>query len=70
MFLNYTIKTESRFRDTKIRLSVNNLLDKHSIVGVTPAATTTSVAAPGDVLTLMPGRSVALTVTFGYAPKR
>ncbi|MCU1257427.1 MAG: TonB-dependent receptor [Bryobacterales bacterium] len=70
VFLNYTIKSESRFRDTKIRLSVNNLLDKHSIVGVTPAATTTSVAAPGDVLTLMPGRSVALTVTFGYAPKR
>src|SRR5450432_524804 len=55
-------------RGTKIRLSINNLLDKHNIVGLTPASTTTSAAAPGDILTLLPARSIGLTVTFGYAP--
>jgi len=70
VFLNYTVRGESYLRGTKIRLAVNNLLDKHSIVGVSPASATTSVASPNDILTLLPARSVSLTVTFGYAPAR
>jgi len=68
LYLNYTIRGDSYLRGTKIRFGVNNLMDNHSIVGVTPASTATSIAAPGDILTLLPARSVSLTVTFGYAP--
>ncbi len=68
MYLNYTIKGESRFAETKIKLSVNNLSDKHSIVGVAPVSTKSNLAAPGDILTLLPARSVSLAVTFGLSP--
>jgi iron complex outermembrane receptor protein len=69
LFLNYTVRGDSYLRGTKIRLGLNNLLDKHSIVGVTPALAS-SAASPNDILTLLPARSVSLTVTFGYAPER
>jgi len=69
LFVNYTIKGESAFKQTKIRLSVNNVFDKHSIVGV-GAALASGAASPNDVLTLLPARSVMLTVTFGFAPGR
>ena len=68
LFLNYTIRGDTYLRGTKIRFGINNLLDKHSIVGVTAASTATSVASPNDILTLLPARSVSLSVTFGYAP--
>jgi len=67
LFLNYTVRGDSYLRGTKFRLGINNLLDKHSIVGVTPALAN-SALSPNDILTLMPGRSVSLTVTFGYTP--
>ena len=51
-------------------MGVNNLFDRHNIVGVTPASTASNVPAPGDFLTLMAGRSVAVSMTFGYAPRR
>lgn len=70
LFLNYTIRGDSYLRGTKIRFGVNNLLNQHSIVGVTPASKATSVAAPGDILTLLPARSISLTMTFGYAPQQ
>jgi iron complex outermembrane recepter protein len=70
LFFNYTIKEGSRWRGTKFRLAVNNLFDQHNIVGVTPASTSTNLPQPGDTLQLMAGRSVSMTVTFGYAPKR
>lgn len=69
LFLNYTFRGDSSFRGTKVRFAVNNLFDQHNIVGVVPYSTKSNVAAPGDVLTLVPGRSVSLTMTFGYAPK-
>jgi len=56
-------------RGTKIRFAVNNLFDQHNIVGVAPASTKSNVPAPGDILTLLPARSVSITMTFGYAPK-
>jgi iron complex outermembrane receptor protein len=74
VFVNYTIKNESWMRGSKIGLAVNNLLDSHNLVGVTPftAATSTVAFAPnaGDQLNLLPGRSVMVTLTLGYAPKR
>ena len=68
LYLNYTMKGLSEFADTKIRLTVNNVFDKHSIVGVTPALATSNLVQPGDILTLMAARSVALSLTFGFSP--
>ena len=70
-FVNYTVKGSTALRGTKLRLSVNNVFDQHNIVGVSAATAGPHPApAPGDTLTLLPGRSVMLTVTFGWAPAR
>ena len=62
VFVNYTIKNASRFRGTKIQFAVNNLANSHNIVGVTPAIAATAAAPyvqnPGDLLNLLPGRSI------------
>lgn len=74
VFVNYTVKNSSYLRGTKFQLAVNNLADNHSLVGVTPAVAATSAAryaqSPNDLLNLLPGRSITLTITGGYAPKR
>ena len=71
---NYTIKSQSWLRGSKIGLAINNLADSHNIVGVTPFTSATAAAAyvpnPGDQLNLLPGRSVMVTLTAGWAPKR
>jgi iron complex outermembrane receptor protein len=69
-FFNYTIRKSSHLAQTKLRLSVNNLFDQHNITSVTQA-TKGAVYAPGpdDTLGMLPGRSVTLTVTLGYAPR-
>jgi len=69
-FVNFTVKGDSFLRGTKIKLAVNNLFDQHNIVGVVPFSKSSSAPAPGDTLTLLPGRSVSLTMTFGYAPEK
>jgi len=72
--VNYTVKNNSFMRGSKLGLSVNNLFDSHNIVGVAPAngptAASPFTAAPGDLLTLLPGRSVMISLTVGYAPRR
>jgi iron complex outermembrane receptor protein len=74
LFVNYTIKNASFLRGSKLGLAVNNLFDNHNIVGITPGVgpTATVPYAPsgGDFLTLLPGRSVMVSLTVGYAPKR
>jgi iron complex outermembrane receptor protein len=74
VFVNYTIRSASRLRGTKIQFAVNNLANSHNIVGVTPftAATTTALYVPNgaDQINLLPGRSFSITVTGGYAPRR
>ena len=74
VFANYTIKTSSRLRGTKIQLAINNLANSHSLVGITPGvaatASTPFVVSPTDQLNLLPGRSFSLTITGGNAPKR
>jgi iron complex outermembrane receptor protein len=85
LFLNYTIRNSSRFDQTKIGLSFNNMLNAHDVIGVTPSAApvatplagggtstylATTTPAGGDLLTQTPGRSVMLSITFGLEPKR
>ena len=85
LFLNYTVRNRSRFDGTKLGLSFNNLLDSHDVVGVIPAAAPVPLVLPngtqspyfattaisgGDQLTQTPGRSVMLTITFGYTGPR
>jgi iron complex outermembrane receptor protein len=70
LFFNYTIKQQSFLRGTKLRFGVTNLFDQHNIIGVVPASSKSNLPQPGDTLTLMAGRSVSVTATFGYAPKR
>jgi iron complex outermembrane receptor protein len=70
LFFNYTVRSGSRFDQTKLRLSFNNLFDSHNITGVTPAIKGATFSPNGgDVLQLLPGRSVMLSVTFGFSPK-
>jgi iron complex outermembrane receptor protein len=74
VFANYTVKNGSWLRGSKIGLAVTNLGDKHNIVGVTPFIAPTAsapfVQSPNDLLNLLPGRSVMVTFTAGYAPRR
>ena len=74
VFVNYTVKNASWLRGTKFQLAVNNIADSHALTGVTPAIAATAavpfVQNGGDLLNLLPGRSVTLTITGGYAPKR
>jgi iron complex outermembrane recepter protein len=68
LYLNYTIKGETRFAETKLRLIINNVFDQHSIVAVTPASSKSNAPAPGDLLTKLAARSVSVAVTFGLSP--
>ena len=70
LFMNYTFRGDTYLRGTKIRFGINNLFDQHNIVGIAPASTKSNAPAPGDILTLLPARSISLTMTFGYAPAR
>jgi len=69
LFLNYTLRGSSKFSQTRVRLAVNNLTDSHSIIAVTPASTKSNLPAAGDLLTLMSGRSVSVSLTVGFTPK-
>ena len=70
LFVNYTLRGSSRLSQTKIRLAINNLTDSHAITAVTAASTASNAPAAGDVLTLMAGRSVALSATIGIATRK
>jgi len=73
-FFNYTIKNEGWLRGSKIGFAANNLFNNQNIVGITPATKPTITApfvpAAGDLIQTLPGRSVMVTLTVGYAPKR
>ncbi|HWZ50388.1 MAG TPA: TonB-dependent receptor [Granulicella sp.] len=80
--LNYTVRNDSRFDRTKFAVSFNNLLDARDVTsikfaGKPTAAVTNGVASQyyatsaigsGDLLTQTPGRSVMVSVTFGFTP--
>ncbi len=69
LFFNYTFRGETFLRGTKLRFGVNNVFNQHNIVGVNPYSTKSNAPAPGDILTLLPARSISVTMTLGYAPK-
>jgi iron complex outermembrane receptor protein len=69
LFVNYRVGGTSRLSTSRIRLAVNNLFDNHNIVAVKAASKKSSIPAPGDLLTLLPGRSISVTFTVGLSPK-
>ena len=69
LFVNYTIKhPDAMTKETKVQLGVNNLFNEHKIVGIANATNGSSTAAPNvaDLLTVLPGRSVNLTMTSSF----
>jgi iron complex outermembrane receptor protein len=69
LFVNYTIKSPGSYaKQTKVQFAVNNLMDSHSITGIaTPTANATSSAPKAtDVLNILPGRSINLTLTVDF----
>ena len=82
MFLNYTVRNDTIFDQTKIGISFNSITNERDVTGVTPSAAPVPVTlangsaspylasaaqAPGDLLTETPGRSVMVSVTFGLS---
>ncbi|MEO6918560.1 MAG: TonB-dependent receptor [Collimonas sp.] len=66
LFVNYTIKHPTSFsKQAKVQLAVNNLFDKHSITGISGNASTANPSA-ADLITLLPARSVTLSVTVDF----
>jgi len=54
IFFNYTVRSGTRFNGTKLRLSVNNLFNSHSITGITynnGTPTSPTIAANGTSYT-------------------
>jgi len=74
LFFNYSFKNASWMRGSKLGFAADNLFDSHNVVGITPFTAATSTVAyapnPGDQLNLLPGRSVMVTLTVGWAPRR
>jgi len=84
-YLNYTVRNHSVFDQTKIRFSADNLLNEHNLTALTLAGTTTANVIPATTLvdpfnqttpisgsdnpTFIAGRSFAVSVTFGFAPR-
>lgn len=71
LYLNYTVRSTSRFDNSKLRLSLNNVLDTRNIIGVT-AATTGTIFRPaaGDTSGLTPGRSSTVSFVIGLGNGR
>lgn len=74
LFANYTVRNGSMWDQSKIRLSFNNLFNDNNNT-LTTAANPGTSAVPytpngGDILTLVPGRSVMVTFQLGFSPKQ
>src|SRR4029077_440049 len=69
LFVNYQLGGASKLSNTRIRFAVNNLTDNHAITAVTSASAASNVPAGGDILTLMGGRSVSISLTLGFSPR-
>ncbi len=69
MFVNYTVKSPNPLtKQAKVQVGVNNLLDSHAITGIASPAAGSTGAAPSntDLLTVVPGRSVMVTLTLDF----
>ena len=74
LFVNYTLRNGSRFDQSKIKVSVNNLFDSHDITTISPANAVSAslipyTPSPADTLEMQPGRSVMITFQLGFSPK-
>src|SRR5262249_49552492 len=69
LFFTYTLKGSPRLAQSRLRFAVNNLTDSHAITAVSAASTKSNAPAPGDILTLMSGRSVSVSFTVGVSAK-
>ena len=66
MFVNYTVKNPLSFtKQAKVQLAVNNLMDKHNIIGISGSGSDAN-PLPGDLITTLPARSVSLTLTADF----
>lgn len=73
-FFNYTVRSGSIFDQSRIKFSVNNLLDNHNQVSISPANSVTGNGVlytqnAADTIELLPGRSFMVTFQMGFAPK-
>ena len=69
LFANYTVRSlPGVFKQAKLQLAVNNLFNRHSIVGIASPSTgsSSSKPLPTDLLTVLPARSLALTATLEF----
>jgi iron complex outermembrane recepter protein len=74
MFFNYTIRNGSKFDQSKIKLSLNNIFDSHDIVTIGPTNSVSNslvqyTPSPLDTIQMLPGRSVMITFQMGFSPK-
>lgn len=76
LFLNYTLRKNSLFDQSKIKVSLNNLFDNHDVVSISPANTVPITGSgqiytpdPADQLQLLPGRSVMVMFQIGFNPR-
>lgn len=72
LFFNYTVRKSSKFDNSKIKLSFNNLFDNHNLVDISPANGVSADMGPWtqsdlDTLELLPGRSVMVTFQLGLS---
>jgi iron complex outermembrane receptor protein len=72
VYLNFVLRNGSRWDQTKFRLSVNNVLNSRGIVGDQQSSASKAVYSPGpgDLLALLPGRSITLTISPAFSPSR
>jgi len=75
LFLNYTIRNGSKFDQSKVKLSFNNLFDYHSVVDISPANSVNGnlqLYSPNssDTMELLPGRAVMVTFQMGFSKER
>ena len=75
-YFNFTLKSSSWYDGSKFRFSVNNIFNARNLIGDSQATVGTAAnpwlytpTGAADQLLLMPGRSIAMTVTLGISPK-
>jgi len=71
LFFNFTVRNNTFFDQSKLRLSFNNLFDQRTTTSLTPAiAANTYTPNSGDTLGLLAGRSVTVSFVIGLSPHR
>lgn len=69
VFVNFSLKGNSLLGRSKIKAGINNLSNTHAITAVSAASAKSNLPAPGDVLTMVSGRSMSIAVTFDLTRK-